>query len=85
MKTIVEICACSKCVLNGSLQLVESVESLQGLRETLGLTKEIVVSTPMLCDKHTQLQNYPTVTVDGVVVKNPKSETIMSMIITAAQ
>lgn len=81
MKITVEICVCAKCVLNGSLQLIESVESLQALKSTLNIVDDIAVTTSTLCEKEASLHECPCVKINGQIVKGANPETIMSSII----
>ena len=48
-KITVEVCACTQCVLNGAMHIIESIESLKKLKVQLRMNAQIaIVPTPSL-------------------------------------
>lgn len=80
-KTVVKICVCAKCVLNGSLQLIEAVESLQGLKDSLSMNKEIEIVTNNFCSPDIHPNISPVVYINETLIEDSKSENVMSKII----
>ena len=67
MKKIhVEVCVCTACVMNGSVDLMESVESLRELRGLGGVPHQ---------------EDSPVVAVEGKVFKKADAETVMAYIV----
>ncbi len=48
----VRVCACTQCIMNGAMDIVESIESLQKLKNQLRFDATIkVIANECLCDK----------------------------------
>lgn len=77
----VEVCACTQCVMNGCMDLIESIESLTKLKTQLKIKAQINVTTsPSIGDcKHTDTS--PVVCINGTVIEHANSQTVMSQII----
>jgi NADH:ubiquinone oxidoreductase subunit E len=86
MKNInIEVCVCTECVMNGAMDIIESIERLKEisseLEEQYNTNIEINI-TPVKClgdAKHGA--NSPKVSINGELFKSANSETIMAKII----
>lgn len=83
MKTIeIKVCMCTQCVINGAMDIVESIESLQKLKSQLRFNAAIKVNaTELLCDKHEHGVRSPLVSVDGEIIEKANTETVTAKII----
>lgn len=86
-KVEVKVCVCTACVMNGSVEIMESVESLQpsgGNRWKMvtdsGKTR-IVVATDKCLGGVSHEADSPMVEVNGKVFTRADSESVMSYII----
>ena len=77
-KVEVKVCVCTACVMNGSVEIMESVESLRHLREQME-------DGDMITDKClggvSHEADSPMVEVNGKVFTKADSESVMSYII----
>ena len=80
-KLIVEVCVCTQCVMNGAMDIIESIESLQKLKVQLRLNAQIQVEMNKCLGncKHSDIA--PVVAINGVMVEHANCETIMSKIV----
>lgn len=77
----VKVCVCAQCVMNGAMDIVESVESLKMLKNQLRFNASIKVSAnECLCDKSHEDMS-PLVIINGERMEKATSETVMSKII----
>ncbi|MBQ8589425.1 MAG: hypothetical protein IJ486_03120 [Firmicutes bacterium] len=82
MKTIdVKVCACTTCVMNGSMFLANSIEGLSKVKAKLGIDADITVE---MCkgigpDNHSDVA--PVASVNGEVIEKAKSEIVMEKIV----
>ncbi len=91
MKKIqVDVCVCTACVMNGSVNIIESIESLRDLRDQLNdgleaqLAKrsgEIEVTTNKCLGGEPHPGKSPMVSINGEVFAKADSESVMSHII----
>ena len=93
MKKIhVEVCVCTACVMNGSVDLMESVESLRELRGQmeddfrLNFLKHLLQMTqvtdiPKCLGGVPHQEDSPVVAVEGKVFKKADAETVMAYIV----
>ena len=82
-KLTVEVCVCTRCVMNGAMDLIEAVESLKKLKGQLRLNTQVQI-VPVSCIgdcKHAETA--PVARVDGEIINSADSETIMSRIVEA--
>lgn len=84
-KITVEVCACTQCVLNGAMHIIESIESLKKLKVQLRMNAQIsIVPTPSLVEgKHSDIS--PVVRINGEIIEKASSETVMAKIISQGQ
>lgn len=75
-KILVEICMCTECVMNGAMEIMDSVEDLKSLTKN----SEIIVKTNtcLTGEKHSAAS--PLVSVNGKNIDRADSETIMAYI-----
>ncbi len=77
----VKVCVCTQCVMNGAMDIVESVESLQKLKAQLRFNAAIkVTADECLCHKE-EGDCSPLVIVNGERIEKATSEMVMSKII----
>lgn len=77
----VKVCVCSECIMNGAMDIVESVESLQSLKAQLRLKSKILVSAnEVLCPKGDK-ECSPKVIINGEVFDHTNSETVAEKIV----
>lgn len=74
----VEICVCTKCVMNGSMDIIESVEGLKKLKTQLRLNSQINIVTGRFCEK---VDECPLVCVNGERMEKASSEAVMAKVI----
>ena len=86
-KVKVEICVCTSCVINGSVEIMESVESLKHLREQMedgyaaSPSGEIEITTSTCLSGKPHGEHSPMVKVNGQLLQKTDSESVMSTII----
>ena len=79
----VEVCVCTQCVMNGALDIADSVESLKKLKSQLRLKSNVHVDASRgICDKDKH-DCSPLVIVDGERLEKMTSEMVMSKVISA--
>ena len=77
----VKVCVCAQCVMNGAMDIVESVESLKMLKNQLRFNASIKVSAnECLCDK-SHKDTSPLVIINDERMEKATSEMVMSKII----
>ena len=77
----VEVCVCSECMLNGSMDIIESIESLSKLKSQLKLNSQINVETSKCIGEAKHGEKSPVVSINGNIFEHATSENIMSYII----
>ncbi len=77
----VEVCVCTECMLNGSMDIIESIESLGKLKSQLKLNTQIQVETSKCIGDAKHGDKSPVVSVNGKIFEKATSENIMSYII----
>ncbi len=80
----IEICACTECVMNGAMDILDSVEQLlertaPARREAGG--PEITVTTVKRLGESKHSGHAPQVAINGVVFENADSQTVMAEIV----
>ena len=81
MKTIdVKICACTACVMNGSMSLCNSVESMKKVKDQLGIDADIQVEMCKCIGEPGHSDKSPVVSVNGEIIDQAKSEIVMEKI-----
>ncbi|MFZ2537631.1 MAG: hypothetical protein WAX04_01865 [Oscillospiraceae bacterium] len=83
MKSLeVKVCVCTHCVMNGAMDIVESIEGLQKLKCQLRFNTAVKISAnECLCDKVEHGERSPLVCVNGEYLYNATSETVTAKII----
>ena len=77
----VKVCVCTQCVMNGAMEIVESIESLQELKNQLRFDTAIEVSaSECLCD-HEKGDFSPLVIINGERMEKATCEMVMSRIL----
>ena len=77
----VNVCVCTQCVMNGALEIAETVKSLQKLKNQLRFDTSVRVNaTEKLCDG-TQNDASPLVVVGGEPIEKATSDMVMAKII----
>ncbi len=77
----VNVCVCTHCVMNGALEIAESVKSLQKLKNQLRFDTTVRVNaTENLC-KTANADASPLVIVGGEVIEKATSDAVMAKII----
>lgn len=80
-KLDVKVCVCTQCVMNGAMDIVESIEGLQKLKAQLRFNMTIKVSAnESLCEKG-ETDAAPLVTINSERMEKATSETVTAKII----
>lgn len=79
----VKVCACAECVMNGAMDIVDTVESLQSLKSLLRLNSKVtVIANERLCPRG-DVSGSPRVMINGEVFEKVDSETVAEKVISA--
>lgn len=87
----VEVCVCTGCVMNGSISIIEAVESLQDLKKQLSsdfeddLPMGIELITNKCLGECSHPEMFPYVVIDGRPFPRASSENVMSEIVSHFQ
>ena len=82
MKSIkVTVCVCTHCIMNGAMDIIESVESLKKLKYEIRHNAKIGVDTEVLHTEHDHTASCPEVKIDGEVIERATNEQVMSKIL----
>ena len=77
----VKVCVCTQCIMNGAMDIVESVESLQKLKNQLRFDATIkIYAGEQLCSKENHDAS-PLVLINGERIERATSEIVMAKII----
>jgi len=86
MKTIdVKVCACTACIMNGSMSICNSVEEIKKVRSQLGIDAEIQVEMCKCVGEPGHNDTAPVVSVNGEIIEKAKSEIVMEKITESAK
>ncbi|MEF9919008.1 MAG: NAD(P)H-dependent oxidoreductase subunit E [Eubacterium sp.] len=77
----IEVCVCTECVMKGAMDIIESIESLNDVKDILELTRGIVIDTVKCIGEAKHGLQSPIVCVGGHVIENAKTETVMAQIL----
>lgn len=77
----VEICVCTECVMKGAMELADSVESLKKVKKHLEYEGEIFIQMDKCLGQAKHGQESPLIAVDGELLRNADSETVMEKIV----
>lgn len=78
----VKVCVCTHCVMNGAMDIVESIESLQKLKNQLRFNTSVkIIADECLCDKAERGERSPLVLMNSEYLENATSETVTAKII----
>ncbi len=78
----VKVCVCTHCVMNGAMDIVESIEGLQKLKNQLRFNTAVkIIANECICDKTEHGECSPIVSVKGECIANATSETVTAKII----
>ena len=81
MKTIdVKVCACTACVMNGSMSLCNSVEGMKKVKDQLGIDADIQVEMCKCVGEQGHSDKAPVVSINGEVIHEAMSEIVMEKI-----
>lgn len=81
----VKICVCNECVLNGALEIMESLEKMDEVAEEIKESFDVEIKLNLISDsfigdsKHGSLS--PRVSLGGKIIDNADSQTVMEEII----
>ncbi len=76
----IEVCVCSSCVMKGAMDIIDSIESLNDVRDITHLDCEITIN-PVSCiglPNHGKVS--PIVRIDDHIIENANMETVMAWI-----
>lgn len=79
-KILVEICACTECVMKGAMDLEESIEDLKKLKTQLKISAPVKVEINKCLGEGKHADKSPLVMVNGELIENANSETVMAKI-----
>ncbi|MEG0570779.1 MAG: hypothetical protein RR497_03945 [Oscillospiraceae bacterium] len=79
----VAVCACTQCIMNGAMDIVESIEGLKTLKTQLRLNATIKVDADKcLCDPNAKNADVsPLVCINGEKILKATSESVTSKIV----
>lgn len=82
MKSLeVKVCVCTHCVLNGAMDIVEAIESLQKLKSQLRFNTSVkIIATESIC-ADSKGEFSPLVYINGEALERATSETVTAKII----
>lgn len=87
-KVQVEVCVCTACVMNGSMSIIDSVESLRDLKEQIqyeymtdDVTGVIEIATNKCLGGNVHSEESPVVSVNGRIFNKADDESVMSYVI----
>lgn len=81
-KLEVKVCACTQCIMNGAMDIVESIESLQKLKNQMRFNTSVkVIANECLCDKSAAEDQSIVVEINGERYEKATPEGIASKII----
>ena len=81
----VKICVCNECVMNGAMDIMESLEKMHEVAEEIKESFDMEIKLNLISDKcigeskHGNLS--PRVSFEGKVIDNADSQTVMEEII----
>lgn len=75
----VQVCVCTECVMRGAMSIIESIESLNDVKDTLGMERGIVIETVSNID--VDGHDCPVVRVGDIFIKNATTQTVMEKIL----
>lgn len=78
----VKVCVCTQCIMNGAMDIVDSIESLQKLKSQLRFNANVKINAKeSLCEKEGHGVSSPLVSVNGEMLARATSETVTAKII----
>lgn len=77
----VEICVCTECVMKGAMELADSIESLKKVKKHLDYEGDICLVMDKSLGEAKHGDESPLISVDGELIKNADSETVMEIIV----
>lgn len=78
----VRVCVCTECIMNGAMDIVESIEGLQKLKSQLRFNATInAIANERICTADNRDVS-PLVVVNGEQIEKATSETVTAKIIT---
>lgn len=80
-KITVEVCSGTQCVMMGAMDIVASIQSLSSLKQQIRLDRKIEIVTTKCFGLCKQGKCGPFVRIDGHLLENADSESVMSNII----
>jgi len=81
----VKICVCNECVMNGAIDIMESLEKMDEVAEEIKESFNVEIKLNLISDKcigepkHGSLS--PRVSLEGKIIDNADSQTVMEEII----
>lgn len=82
-KIIVEVCVGTQCTLMGAMDIISSVEGLADLRKDMN-PDCVVEVRPVACNHACNGGNAPVVTINGEMMVNTDSESVMAKVFAIA-
>jgi NADH:ubiquinone oxidoreductase subunit E len=76
----IEVCVCSACVMKGAMDIIDSIESLNEVRDIVHLDRELIIETVGCLGLPNHGKESPIVRVGETVIKNANMETVMACI-----
>lgn len=85
-KILVEVCAGTHCTMMGAMNIIDSIHSLQDIREELGSCCEVEVKpVPCLNNCKQTGTRGPVVIVNGELMEQAESEAVMARVLSICQ
>ena len=77
----VAVCVCIECVMKGAMDIIESIESLNDVKDVLELSRGIYIETVKCIGEAKHGMKSPIVSVGNVVIEKANTETVMAQIL----
>lgn len=78
----VKVCVCTHCIMNGAMDIIDSIESLQKLKSQLRFNASVkIIANECICEKGEHGAHSPLVSINGELIKKATSENIAAKII----
>ncbi len=84
-KLTVQVCVCPECVMNGAMDIMEAIESLNKLKVQLSLHASVNIIPRAHLGEEDHGSKSPLVIVNNELIENANAETVMSKILTHLQ
>jgi len=79
-KLEINVCVCSACVMQGAMDIIDSIESLNDIKDITNIDCELVINPVKCIGLPNHGKQSPVVQIGDTVITNANMETVMSYI-----